>query len=356
MAGCPAGTSAPSSAPDPLVISLFDFSALALAIHLDDLPLEDAAYDAVVALNRLAGANAHIRGVVQRARDDARRPYGEVVRLVARQDGQLVGHAGAFPLIAYAGPGRRYVQLAVHPAWRGRGVGRRLLDALLARLPGARELIGQLDAQDARTRRFLEAAVPGEIASEDLELALEVPALDAAHLARLRGYADRLPALGLRVAPLAALKAVVPDWLPRLHHLATGLDEDVPSPVAHDAPGLEPWAAAEIRVPDVHHEALFLALDGDRWVGLCELRAPGAPGCLVHDLTGVVRPWRRRGVALGLKAAAALWARSAGVERITTWTHVENAAMRATNAHIGFEERRRWHLWVSERADDAPGR
>ncbi|MEZ4467005.1 MAG: hypothetical protein R3F43_21785 [bacterium] len=61
-------------------------------------------------------------------------------------------------------------------------------------------------------------------------------------------------------------------------------------------------------------------------------------------------------MALGLKAAAALWAGRRASRRITTWTHVENAAMRATNAHIGFEERRRWHLWVSERADDAPGR
>ncbi|MCA9542515.1 MAG: hypothetical protein KC620_26645, partial [Myxococcales bacterium] len=63
--------------------------------------MTDAAYDAVWALNEAAGANAHIRGAIQRARDDARRPHGEVVRLIATLDGTPVGHAGAFPLVSY---------------------------------------------------------------------------------------------------------------------------------------------------------------------------------------------------------------------------------------------------------------
>ncbi|MCA9528314.1 MAG: GNAT family N-acetyltransferase, partial [Myxococcales bacterium] len=240
-------------------------------LQINDLPMTDAAYDAVWALNEAAGANAHIRGAIQRARDDARRPHGEVVRLIATLDGTPVGHAGAFPLVSYAGPGRRYCQLAVHPDHQGRGVGRALLQALLARLPDARELLGQLRAGDARARRVLDH-LGGVVGSEDLEQRL---LLADADVARLEALAGRLAALGLRVVPLARLKAEVPDWVARLHRLHVGLDEDVPSPVDHEPPDLDAWAAAELGVPDARHDALFLALDGDAWVGVCELRQPG---------------------------------------------------------------------------------
>jgi len=59
-----------------------------------------------------------------------------------------------------------------------------------------------------------------------------------------------------------------------------------------------------IDVDSFDPRGVILALDVDRWLGMCALpHQPGADWVLV-EMTGVVRPHRRRGLSLALKAYA----------------------------------------------------
>ena len=54
-------------------------------------------------------------------------------------------------------------------------------------------------------------------------------------------------------------------------------------------------------------------------------------------MTAVRRAWRGRGVARALKSAQIAWAKSAGIERLTTTNEVRNAPMRRVNELLGYE-------------------
>ena len=53
-------------------------------------------------------------------------------------------------------------------------------------------------------------------------------------------------------------------------------------------------------------------------------------------MTAVVRDWRGRGVAGALKRATIGWAIANGLEALETGNDLDNAAMRAVNARLGF--------------------
>lgn len=56
-----------------------------------------------------------------------------------------------------------------------------------------------------------------------------------------------------------------------------------------------------------------------------------------HDMTAVLRAWRGRGLATALKRATIGWAIDNGLEVLITGNDVDNVAMRAVNARLGYQ-------------------
>ena len=91
-------------------------------------------------------------------------------------------------------------------------------------------------------------------------------------------------------------------------------------------------------------EAAFVALAGDEVVGYAKLSLSNEwTGTAWHDLTGVKRAWRGRGIASALKRTQIRWAKKQGYLRLTTMNEERNAPIRRLNERYGYRPRARPH-------------
>jgi GNAT superfamily N-acetyltransferase len=126
--------------------------------------------------------------------------------------------------------------------------------------------------------------------------------------------------------------------------LARGMYEVVLE-AAPDIPGgedeqLEPfddWLAHDMRGPGDRPAATFVAVVGAEVIGYAKFSLSAAqPTTAHHDLTGVKRAWRGRGVARALKATQIAWAKANGFEELRTRNEERNAPIRHLNEEFGY--------------------
>jgi mycothiol synthase len=99
----------------------------------------------------------------------------------------------------------------------------------------------------------------------------------------------------------------------------------------------EDWLAHDMQGSGDLPEGTFVAVAGDEVVGLAKFSITAArPKVAAHDMTGVRRSWRRRGVARALKASQIDWAKANGFEELHTRNDERNAPIRHLNAEFGY--------------------
>ena len=99
----------------------------------------------------------------------------------------------------------------------------------------------------------------------------------------------------------------------------------------------EGWLAHDMTGSGDRPEATFVALAGDEVVGYAKFSLTDAqPTTAHHDLTGVKRAWRGRGVARALKATQIAWAKANGYEELRTRNDERNAPIRKLNKEFGY--------------------
>ena len=87
--------------------------------------------------------------------------------------------------------------------------------------------------------------------------------------------------------------------------------------------------------PSVLLDGFFVARDGERIVGLSYLARRPDRDAEVGD-TGVLRAYRRRGIARALKMMVTRYATEHGITRVHTDNRTDNAGMLAINRELGF--------------------
>lgn len=80
---------------------------------------------------------------------------------------------------------------------------------------------------------------------------------------------------------------------------------------------------------------VFIALDGDRFIGVSTLFSTEESGVLYTDYTGVDRHYRGRGIAKALKLLSIQTAINDGAHTMTTETEAGNEAMQQLNRGLG---------------------
>ena len=100
----------------------------------------------------------------------------------------------------------------------------------------------------------------------------------------------------------------------------------------------EHWLAHDMQAgPGDRPEATFIALAGDEVIGYAKFSLTAAqPTTAHHDLTGVKRAWRGRGVARALKATQITWAKANAYEEVRTRNDERNAPIRHLNREFGY--------------------
>jgi mycothiol synthase len=122
-----------------------------------------------------------------------------------------------------------------------------------------------------------------------------------------------------------------------IYEVAVEAYADVPGGDAEEMEPFEDWLAHDMQGSGDKPEATFVAVAGGEVVGYAKYALTEArPGVAFHDMTGVRRSWRGRGVARALKQAQIAWAKRAGYEELETSNEERNEPIRRLNADLGY--------------------
>ena len=243
--------------------------------------------------------------------------------LVARVEGVAVGCAMSVVFPGMSADPFLWGDVSVLPAHRSRGIGGELLRRVSARGRelGKQGLQLEVKAGDAHSIRFVEQRGFAETEREhEVELdpaALgEPPAVQPPPGVEIVSYAQR------------------PDLEEEMYEVDREATADIPGLASSFDQTFEEWRRFAVERPTRDFDLTFLALAGGRVVGVAYMETLGET-CF-HNLTGVRREWRGRGVASALKRAQIAGAHARGITKLTTGSQEDNAPMRRLNEKLGY--------------------
>lgn len=255
---------------------------------------------------------------------DWKRQASDTVWLVASIDGVDAG-VGIGVAGWHAEPGVARIEIEVLEAWRGH----RLAGALLGRLGdwaidgGHSHADASVDERDAVSLAWAQKRGFHEIGRDTiltLDLReLEPPLID--------------PPLGITITSWAER----PDATRGMYEVASEAYPDVPGEAEAVMESYEKWRASDLEGASDRAEATFVALAGAEVVGYAKLSLSDAlPNVAFHDMTGVKRAWRGRGIAGALKRAEIAFAIEMGYEKLQTHNEARNEPIRVLNERHGY--------------------
>ena len=124
---------------------------------------------------------------------------------------------------------------------------------------------------------------------------------------------------------------------------------DEPGPSDFSGMTYEIWHRLIWDFPDCDHELSAGAVADGTVVGTAFLNTDRESGRAVSVGTGVIPPFRGRGLGLLMKQHSLAWAAAAGITRAITQNDETNAPMIAINAKLGYEPFSSGLAWVLER-------
>ncbi|MGB2875353.1 MAG: GNAT family N-acetyltransferase [Gaiellaceae bacterium] len=245
------------------------------------------------------------------------------VDYLARIDGEPVG--SAVGVIQPQRPDHVFVLAGVLPEQRGRGIGSAFYKALSEWTAerGLTELEVALADDDPESLGFVQKRGFTEVRREP-GLVLDLTELDPPPVE---------PPEGVEILTWAER----PDLARGIYEVALESLADIPGDEDDVQEPFEDWLAHDMQGSGDLPEATFVALAGDEVIGYAKFSLTAAqPVTAHHDLTGVKRSWRGRGVARALKATQIRWAKENGYEELRTRNEQRNEPIRRLNAHFGY--------------------
>jgi GNAT superfamily N-acetyltransferase len=250
------------------------------------------------------------------------RAYAPQQHFLAWEDGRALGFShGALH------PGRDpFVHVLVRPGDRERGIGTLLFDAAVGWLRdrGCTHLTSAVDDRDPQALAFLERRGFTPVKHE-VKVALDLAHHDPAPID---------PPDGVEIVTWAER----PELARGLYEVACEANPDIPGDENDEIEPYEDWLEHELKGSGDKPEATFAAVAGDEVVGFAKFSLTDAqPKKAFHDLTGVKRAWRGRGIAGALKRAQIAWAKRAGYEQLVTNNEERNVPIRRLNERLGYK-------------------
>jgi GNAT superfamily N-acetyltransferase len=247
-------------------------------------------------------------------------------------------------------PRKFTIGVTVKPERQGRGIGSALYDHVMAALAEFDPLMVRVQAREDYARGVAFLRKRGfEEEMRDWESRLNVATFDPTAFA---GAEERVTGQGLILKSLAEL-AGDPDRDRKLYELDWTITLDMPAPDTLTKPSYEHFQKNVLENPDFLPDGWFVALDGDRYVGESALWKSQTDNSLYVGATGVLREYRRRGIAMALKLRAIRHAKSIGCPEIKTWNEQGNRPMLSINEALGFVKQPAWISFAKKLGDEA---
>ena len=254
----------------------------------------------------------------------------------AEEDGAVVGWATVSRAWWVSDPLYGQLTLAVDPEHRGRGIGSQLADAM-------EEHVAVLGLTTTRTDSLDEPAAHALATGRGYREtgSSSVSAVDP------RTVEPRPVPDGFRIVPFDELDDPEPVWA-----LDMEVSKDIPNE-EFESITLEEWTGEFWRSPFVDDEASLAAFAGDRLVAVTFIRIDRPSGRAQNNLTGTIREFRGRGLALALKSHSLHRAGRLGAHIAITDNEERNAAMLAVNTKLGYRPYARRLTWERTAAASA---
>lgn len=300
---------------------------------------EERDYEPLCALaNRIAPERTET-GAEWRYHDGRRHPECAWRRWVVEEDGRLIAWSEYLQIAGTGGQAEFSLDLGVDPAYQGAGLGHRLYQMLMDALVALRPAALYADTRENRPlavsflerRGFVEVM---RLRESYLDLLTYEP---GRHAGAIRRLLDQ----GIHICSARDL-AGHPDWARHLYDLDQEVKADIPAATPFVRDPFETWVTRFTASPGYLPDGYLVAQDGERCVGQTVLWRDGVHGHLSTGTTGVLRAYRRRGIALALKAASLQFAQNAGFVAVRTHNATRNDGMLAINDRLGFQAKPAW--------------
>jgi GNAT superfamily N-acetyltransferase len=280
-----------------------------------------------------------------RFHDERREAHVRWGRFLAEEGGQVVGTASYGQRSGAYHPRRFLVEVQVPPAFEGRGIGAGLYDHLLAHLGQYDPIALRSEVREDCARGLRFAAARGFV--EDMreqESRLDLAGFDPA---RFSADVRRAEDQGIAIKSVRELSETDPDYRTKMYDMSWAISQDIPHT---DQLTRQPFAvwAQRFDNPNFLPDGNLIALDGDHYVGISTLWAAGGTADLYTGTTGVLREYRKHGLATALKVRALAWAKESGAPYVRTWNEVNNDGMLNINFRLGFVRLPQWVEIVCE--------
>ena len=166
-----------------------------------------------------------------------------------------------------------------------------------------------------------------------VKLELDVPSFDAGAWRHAIEHCERL---GIQFCNLAELGDTETNRR-RLYELNKICSADIPGRGPFYS--YEQYCELRVQTDSYTPAGVILARIGDAWIGMSAASHLKGQDYVFNEMTGVLREYRRQGIATALKVLSIQFARSLGVRKIYTVHAAENLSAIAMNRHLGYVDR-----------------
>ncbi|MBI5707345.1 MAG: GNAT family N-acetyltransferase [Armatimonadetes bacterium] len=274
----------------------------------------------------------------ERFSDETRDPQRFFERFLVSEDGKDIGYATAGESSWSHREGKYFVGIEFVPGKEG--CFHEALDFLKARIAdrGYNHLVFWTRSDKVKqieNYRSIGAENTQRQPISELDLPSFDPAVWSSSLAQFRDA-------GFAMRTHAEMNDAGFDWRPDHYALECELWEDVPYTDTITMRPFEEWLKSNEGSPDYRADLNYVAFDGDRMIGMSHVfRDAGSAARLFTGLTGVLRDFRRKGVATALKVACLTRCKELGFKVVETDNEEKNP-MLDLNIALGFRKVFEW--------------
>lgn len=292
---------------------------------------ENAGYDDISRIYNSRFADFPLSGETIRFVDTTRDPRCVLYRWIATSDDGLCGFAELTQSSETYHPTRFQFRICVSPEVEGKGLEEELLETVLEEFRHHRGLsLRSLIRDDQVSMISVLEGAGFKPSMRFLDKALNLKTYESEAIQR--PYAA-LPE-GISVKTLRELRSD-PECHRKLFKLETTLRQDAPFP-EDTTMRFDYFETAMLEHPELLPDGYLVAMDGERYVGICSLSQREGNRTAYINITGVLADSRKRGIARHLKSLAISHARFSGYESMLTSNEENNQGIADINELLGF--------------------